>query len=262
MKQLLMVFLIGIMVSEAHGQQSVDIGFFGGSGTYFGDMTKTEWQKSINPAYGAFLRYNFNPRYGLRFNILNGNIGAVGEFDSQKWNTTDVNNKYWDFNKNVLDISLQFEFNYFKYIVGDKSTPYSTYLFGGVGMQTYNYNIQYLSGQFSGPEITPTIPFGLGFKFNLGKRIGLGIEAGFRKSFSDKLDDLDDPLSYEITKNISNVVETTEVNYTDQYHNNDWTSYLGIHLVYKLIYGNKEWILRTPKQNILDWGIENNSKKR
>lgn len=258
MKQLLMVFLIGLMVSKAHGQQSVDIGFFGGSGNYFGDMTKMDWQESINPAYGAFVRFNFNPRYGLRFNVLNGNIGAIGEFDSQKWNTTDPNNRYWDFNKNVLDISLQFEFNYFKYIVGDKATPYSTYVFGGVGMQSYSYDPQYLTGQFSGSEITPTIPFGLGFKFNLSRRIGLGIEYGMRKTFSDKLDNLDDPLSYDIPD--GEVV--TKVNYTDQYHNNDWTAYLGIHLVYKLIYGNKEWILRTPKQNILDWGIENNSKNR
>jgi hypothetical protein len=260
MKQLLMVFLIGLMVFEAHGQQSVDIGFFGGSGTYFGDMTKTEWQKSINPAYGAFMRFNFNPRYGLRFNVFNSNIGAVGEFDSQKWNA-DPNYKYWDFNKNVLDISLQFEFNFFKYIVGDKATPYSTYVFGGVGMQSYSYDLQYI-GQSSGSEITPTIPFGLGFKFNLSKRIGLGIEAGMRKTFSDKLDNLDDPLSYEITDNLSNVVSVTQVKYADQFHNNDWTSYLGVHLVYKLIYGNKEWTLRTPKQNILDWGIENNSKNR
>ena len=249
MKQLLSVFLIAFMVFTAHGQQSVDVGFFGGAGTYFGDMTKTEWQKSINPAYGAFMRFNFNPRYALRFNVLNSNIGAVGEFDSQKWNA-DPNTKYWDFNKNVLDISLQFEFNYFKYIVGDKEKPYSTYIFGGVGMQTYSFFINNIDGS----EISPTIPFGLGFKFNLSKRIGLGLEAGLRKTFSDKLDNLDDPLSYEKT----NGDLVTQIYYTDQYHNNDWTAYTGIHLVYKLIYGNKEWELKTPKKKILDWGIKNN----
>lgn len=236
------------MVFEAHGQQSVDVGLFGGAGTYFGDMTKTDWQKSINPAYGAFMRFNFNPRYALRFNVLNGSIGAEGNFESNPWT----------FNKNVLDISLQFEFNYFKYIVGDKVTPYSTYLFGGIGIQTYNYDIQYTTGQITGSEINPTIPFGLGFKFNLSKRIGLGIEAGLRKTFSDKLDNLDDPLSYPLTTGD----QVTQINYTDQYHNNDWTAYTGIHLVYKLIYGNKEWVLKTPKTNILDWGIENNSRNK
>jgi hypothetical protein len=244
MKRFFIVFLIGFMMFEAHGQQSVDIGFFGGTGIYFGDMTKTEWSKSINPAYGTFLRFNFNPRYALRFNVLNGSIGAIGEFESVPV----------QFNKNVLDVSLQFEFNYFKYIVGDKEKPYSTYIFGGVGMQTYHYNINSIDGS----EISPTIPFGLGFKFNLSKRFGIGIEMGLRKTFSDKLDNLDDPLSYQITKGD----QITQINYTDQYHNNDWTTYTGVHLVYKMIYGNKEWVLKTRKKNILDWGIENDTQRR
>jgi hypothetical protein len=247
MKRLLMVFLIGFMVFGAHGQQSVDVGFFGGTGTYFGDMTNTKLLKSINPNYGAFMRFNLNPRYALRFNVINGNIGAVGEFDYQPLNP-DQNDKYWDFKKNVLDISLLFEFNYFKYIVGENTTPYSTYLFAGVGIQTYGFNI----GNIPGSQISPTIPFGLGFKFNLTKRIGMGLEMGLRKTFADKLDNLDDPLTHPDIKGLP-------VYYTDQYHNNDWTAYTGVHLVYKLIYGNKEWELKTPKKKILDWGIENNS---
>ena len=254
MKQILMVFLIGFMAFKALGQQSVDVGFFGGAGTYFGDMTKTELAKSINPAYGAFMRYNFNPRYALRFNVINGTIGAVGEFES----------KPWDFNKNVVDVSLQFEFNFFKYIVGEKETPYSTYIFAGIGMQSYNYSIDprltslvdatyFDKTHQPGLVLSPTIPFGLGFKFNVSKRIGLGIEAGLRKTFSDKLDNLDDPLSYTIKPG----TPPDQVNYTDRYHNNDWTAYAGIHLVYKLIYGNKEWVLKTPKSKILDWGIHN-----
>ena len=111
----------------------------------------------------------------------------------------------------------------------------------------------------SASVLSPTIPFGLGFKFNLSRRIGLGLEAGLRKSLSDKLDDLDDPLSYNIEKQGE---PDTKITYTDQYHNNDWTAYAGIHLVYKLIYGNKEWELRTPREKILDWGIHNSQYNR
>jgi hypothetical protein len=257
MKRLLIVFLIGFTVFKALGQPSGDIGIFGGAGTYFGDMTKIEFSESVNPAYGAFVRYNFNPRYGLRFNVLHGNIGAVGEFDSQTWDPNPIDRR-WDFNKSVTDISLQFEFNFFKYIVGEKETPYSTYLFAGVGMHSFEYAYRNLITQSEGSEISPTIPFGLGFKFNLSRRIGLGLEGGLRKSFSDKLDDLDDPLSYQVTEG----EEVTVINYTDQYHNNDWTAYVGIHLVYKLIYGPKNWQITTPREKILDWGIENNSKNR
>ena len=253
---------MGFMVFKALGQPSVDVGIFGGVGTYFGDMTKVDLLKSIHPAYGGFMRYNFNPRYALRFNVIDGAIGAQGEFNSQPW----------DFNKNVLDISLQFEFNFFKYIVGDKTTPYSTYLFAGIGMQTYNYSVDqtklaplvdatyFDNGHTSGPVISPTIPFGLGFKFNVSKRIGLGIEAGLRKTFSDKLDNLEDPLSYTITTNTNNQV--TNVNYADRYHNNDWAAYAGIHLVYKLIYGEKEWEIKSTRDKILDWGIHNNQNNR
>lgn len=254
MKQFIVVFLIGLMVFKAQAQPSLDIGFFGGAGTYFGDMTRTEFSKSVNPAYGAFVRYNFNPRYALRFNVLNGTIGAEGAYDNQLWNIDPVTGQpftEWNFDKNVMDISLQFEWNFFKYIVGDKATPNSTYIFGGLGMQNYGYTDIYAPGG-SNSEVAATIPFGLGFKFNLSKRIGLGIEGGLRKTFSDKLDNLDDPLGYP----------APEPKYTDTYHNNDWTAYAGIHLVYKLIYGYKEWDLNTPRKRILDWGIENNPNNR
>ncbi|MFA5330029.1 MAG: DUF6089 family protein [Prolixibacteraceae bacterium] len=255
MKQLLVIFLVGFLSVKALGQQSVDLGFFGGAGTYFGDMTKIDFQKSVNPAYGGFLRFNFNPRYALRFNVLNGTIGAAGEFDSQKW-VTDPNVKNWGFNKNVLDLALYFEWNYMKYIVGDKETPWSTFIYGGVGMQMYSYEITYDSGPISGSEIAPTLPFGLGVKYNLSKKWGIGIEGTLRKTFSDKLDDLDDPLSYYTE------ADNVKVTFTDQLHNNDWTAYLGIHLVYKIISEDSNWELRTVKEhNMIDWGIFNKSRR-
>jgi hypothetical protein len=257
MKQLLVIFLVGFLAVEALAQPSVDIGFFGGAGTYFGDMTKTNFQKSVNPAYGGFLRFNFNPRYGLRFNVVNGTIGAEGEYITNPWS----------FNKNVTDISLNFEWNYLKYIVGDKETPWSTFLYGGIGVQMYNFSVNqddlipivdptYFDQPIrSGGVTTPIIPFGMGFKYNLSRKWGIGLEGGFCKSFSDKLDNLDDPLSYINTDNI-------QIKYTDRLHNNDWTSYVGVHLVYKLISGIRQWDLRTPRNNVLDWGIWNNNRRQ
>ena len=257
MKQLVAIFLMGFLTVEALGQQSVDVGVFGGTGTYFGDMTKIDFQKSTNPAYGGFIRFNFNPRYGLRFNVVNGTIGAEGKFEANPWT----------FNKNVLDISLNFEFNFMKYIVGDKATPWSTYISGGVGVQSYKYTMDsvrlallvdptyFVHAENSGSVMAATIPFGLGVKYNLSKRLGIGLEGSLRKSFSDKLDDLNDPLSHVNPEDIP-------IKYADQLHNNDWTAYIGIHLVYKMIYGNQEWEMKTPRKNMLDWGIWNKSRKQ
>ena len=240
MKRLLVIFLIGFLSVKAIGQPSVDIGLFGGTGTYLGDITQVVFQESVNPAYGGFVRFNFNPRYGLRFNVLNGTIGATGIVESEPWT----------FGKNVLDISLLFEFNYLKYIVGDKATPWSTFLFWGAGVQNYRFDIKGIEGS----EVVPTIPFGLGFKYNLSKRWGIGLEGSMRKTFSDKLDNLDDPYSYVNG-------EGKKITYTDRWHNNDWTAYVGFHLVYKMIYGNREWELRTPRKKMIDWGIWNSNRK-
>jgi len=136
-------------------------------------------------------------------------------------------------------------------------------------MQTYNYvrddaalsqivDPSYFGfADASGPVLCATIPFGLGVKYNLNKRIGIGLEFGMHKSFSDKLDDLDDPQSYMN----SDVDPPVKVEYTDYWHNNDWSSYLGIQLVYKLLYGNRNWEMRTPRNNMIDWGIWNSNKK-
>jgi hypothetical protein len=53
--------------------------------------------------------------------------------------------------------------------------------------------------------------------------------------FSDKLDNLDDPLAY---KTIIDGNEE-EITYSDVTHNNDWTGYLGVHLTYKIYIGKK-----------------------
>jgi hypothetical protein len=256
MKKLLLFFLVVFLLSKAFSQPSIDIGLFGGVGSYIGDVSKISFTKSVNPAYGGFVRYNFNPRYGLRFNVVDGQIGASGKAEYYNSSSSNdgpelITNGNYSFKKNVLDVSLNFEWNYLKYIVGEKTTPWSTFLYGGIGVQTYKYNG--VQDGTSGTVITPTIPFGLGFKFNLSKRWGFGLEGGMRKTFSDKLDNLDDPLSYQSGDQM--------IKYTDSSHNNDWTTYVGIHLVYKLIYGNKNWELKTRRNKMIDWGIQNKIRK-
>lgn len=258
MKQLLVIFLLGFLAVTSLGQTSIDLGVSGAGGTYFGDMTTVTFQKSVNPAYGAFLRYNFNPRYSLRFNVMNGTIGAEGQYDSG----------LWEFKKNVLDVSLLFEFNFLKYMVADKQTPWSTFIFGGIGVQRYNYanredelnplvDPTYYDPKIShtyGGVFAPTIPFGLGVKYNIGRKWGIGMEGGLRKSLSDKLDDLDDPRSYIDASG-------NQISFADQFHNNDWVGYFGFHLVYKIIGQNQNWELRTPRKRMIDWGIWNKNRK-
>jgi len=234
MKKLLLVFATVWITVSGFAQKTADIGIWGGSSGYIGDMDETKPFQSFNLNFGGYFRYNFNSRVALRAMILSGNFSSEGVVEGQ----------YWAFNKPVQDLSLQVEINYLKYILGVKNTPYSSYVMAGVGVAYFSYDLDPALIAVFNPDhnkgdvvkkesvVTSTLPFGIGFKYTIGKRLGVGVEYQMRKLFTDKLDDLDDPLAF-INAN------GEEITYTDQIHNNDWSAYLGIHLTYKIYIGKK-----------------------
>jgi hypothetical protein len=206
---------------------------------YLGDLDETNPLQPISPNFGGYFRYNFNSRVGLRAMFLTGKFTDGGVIEGEPWS----------FNKGVQDFSLQVEINFLKYILGVEKTPYSAYVTAGIGVAYFPYdmdpgfiasfNPQTNKGSYPLSEsvMTPTVPFGIGFKYSLGQKLGIGIEYQMRKMFSDKLDNLDDPLAYNTYNTDSTVKE--EITYTDAIHNNDWSGYLGIHLTYKIYMGKK-----------------------
>jgi len=228
-----MVFAAVLYTFSGMAQNTADVGVWGGASAYWGDMTKVNYNQSVNPLFGAYFRYNFNSRYSIRAMYLTGKVGAVGEME----------NIPWDFNKPVHDFSVQMEINYLKYILGIKKTPFSPYILGGVGVMYYNYSLDPAAIYSFNPShnkgivqtensvMALTLPFGMGIKTHIGSRFGVGVEVLFRKVFDDRLDNLDDPMAY--------IKNGKEVTYTDFIHNNDYTAYLGIHLTYMIYMGEK-----------------------
>jgi hypothetical protein len=239
MRKILLVFATVWITVSGNAQVTADIGVWGGTSVYLGDLDKTNPLLPLNPNFGGYFRYNFNSRVGLRAMFLTGKFSDEGVIEGEPWS----------FNKGVQDLSLQVEINFLKYILGVEKTPYSAYVTAGVGVAYFSYemdpafiasfNPQHNKGGNPPNEsvITPTVPFGIGFKYSLGQKLGIGIEYQMRKTFSDKLDNLDDPLAYNIYNTDSTVKQ--EITYTDVLHNNDWSGYLGIHLTYKIYMGKK-----------------------
>jgi hypothetical protein len=243
MKRLLLVVAIVLVTLSGHAQKTADIGIWGGTGTVWGDMDDNTPFQTFNLNFGAYFRYNFNARVGLRAMFLTGKVSNQGT----------VENVAWDFDKMVQDLTVQAEINYLKYVLGAKKMKFSPYVTVGLGVSyfTYNYrpeeifafNPAYPELIYDGggtllvnpheeSMVVPTIPFGIGVKYTIGQRFGIGVEYQMRKYMSDKLDDLDDPLAY-----VNGTGET--VTYTSQNHNNDWVGYLGLHLTYKIYIGKK-----------------------
>ena len=258
MKKIFVIILSILSYYTVSAQSNADIGIWGGIGSYTGDMTHVDKASSLNPNFGLFLRYNFNSRVGLRTSAMLGPMGASGKYEENDW----------EFKKFMADLSLMGEFNFFRYIMGSKRHPATTYLLGGVGASMFNYNydpakmspmLYYLNPVFYGKLpanvqqalITPqnqgviglNIPIGFGFKFNVGKRMGVGIEAILRKYFNDKIDNLDDPRKYYTVTQYDDTgapVGGYWQGYNDFLHNNDFTIHFGVHLTYRFYQGGQE----------------------
>ena len=228
-----MVFAAVWITVSGSAQKTADIGIWGGTSTYFGDLTNVAVFQTFNPNIGGFFRFNINPRVGIRTMILSGKFNETGVIEGESW----------EFNKNIQDLSLQLEVNYLKYILGNKKTPFTSYVTFGIGLaylpydldpeliEVFNPDHNKGSDKRSTSETATTIPFGIGFKYSLGSRLGVGIEYQMRKMFSDKLDDLDDPLAH--------YGPDGKVLYTSEIHNFDWPAYLGIHVTYSFYLGKR-----------------------
>lgn len=234
MRKIVLVFTAVVLTVSGFAQKSADIGIWGGTSTYFGDIKEAPPIQTFNLNFGAFFRYNFNARVALRTQFLTGSFAADGM----------VEDVPFQFKKNAQDVSFMMEINYLKYILGEKKTPFTPYILGGFGVMYFPYKVDSLglvtireiNRDYPGniveeSVIAPALAFGFGIKFSVGPRMGVGIEYQMRKLFDDRFDDLDDPLSFE-TVNSEGVTET--IKYTDFLHNNDWPGYLGINVTYKI----------------------------
>jgi len=191
-------------------QRSADYGIFGGVSSYLGDINPNRPFYSPRPAGGLFYRYNLHPRQSIRGNIF---IGGLQGYDS------DFNNLYQQtrgntFSGSVLEGLLQFEFNFLPYSTQGKRWNYTPYFATGVGIAFFNTNSPINDHPFQ-----PVIPFSVGFKINIYKNLGLEAEYGFRKTFYDNFDGLEDKVSPD---------------HKAWLHNNDWYSFAGISFTWKI----------------------------
>jgi Domain of unknown function (DUF6089) len=206
MNRIYLLFLFLLVPFSISGQRNADYGIFGGVSSYMGDINTNRLFYSPLPAGGLFYRYNFNPRQALRTNIFIGGIQA---------NDLDFNNDFQQaraasFSGTIGEWALQYEFNFFPYSTQGKRWNYSPYLAAGVGITFINT---------TGLTYEPVIPFSFGFKINIYKNLGLEAEYGFRKTFYDNFDGLK---------------ELTDPSHYAWLHNNDWYSFAGISITWKI----------------------------
>ncbi|MEA1896943.1 MAG: DUF6089 family protein [Bacteroidota bacterium] len=208
-KVYLVLFSLFVFLGLAKAQSNIDLGVFAGTSHYLGDLNKERLFYSPSFSFGGFYRYNLNPRYAIKAAVnyipIQGNdADFANDFQQKRKN---------QFKTNITDISAQFEFNFLKFMHSPKKKTFSPYVSGGIGIALVNQ-----AGDFSYNFV---IPFGLGAKFHLTRRISVAGLWEFRKTFTDTLDGYDFPQNSEFGSTL---------------HNNDWYYIAGITFCYKINY--------------------------
>jgi hypothetical protein len=185
---------------------SEEIGVFLGGSYYIGDLNPMgHFNQFTKPAGGIVFRYNFNPRLAARANAL---FGAIEGDDSFSDNPAQQQRNLY-FKSNISELSAQLEFNFLDYEIGNEKNGFTPYIFGGLAGFVFNpqakVNDRWVDLQPLGTEgqgligaaskkkyklMQISLPFGVGIKANLSKNMGVSIEWGMRKTFTDYLDDV------------------------------------------------------------------------
>jgi len=263
---ILFSLLLGAFNSSAQRPQdkSAEIGVFLGGSYYIGDLNPlVHFGPMTKPAAGAVFRYNVNPRLALRANAFFGTIQADDAISS----SLAQQQRNLNFKSKVSEFSVQAEFNFLDYQIGNERKKFTPYIFLGIGAfkfnpvatyYNYSFTLQPLGTEGQGLDGGPRkkykltqvcIPFGVGIKTNLSKMIGLSIEWGMRKTFTDYLDDVSttyyNPAKLAAAHGAVSAVAADPSRGTDPNYSNvgrqrgnpttkDWYSFAGITLTLKL----------------------------
>ena len=190
MRKLLLMLMVLLpaarMSAQDDPQYRMEIGAGVGMVSYEGDFNGNVL-KNIQPMFSALWRYNFDPYKDLRLSATYGKLkGSSKDVDTYY---PDYATEEYSFNRNLLDVSLVFEYNFWPYGTGrdyrgaKRLTPY---IYGGIGATS-------ASGGGSKSVFTANVPIGLGVKYKLNERMNLGLDWGIHFSLSDELDGVKDP---------------------------------------------------------------------
>lgn len=199
-----------------------EAGVMVGTMNYSGELTKTIMDfKHMHFAGGVFLRYTFHKYVTAR---LQFSLGSVSGNDADSKNLVNqIRNLH--FRSSLFEADLKAEFNLLGYHPAHEKKV-SPYLFVGIGLFHFNPKARtfdqtpgiantwvplqplHTEGQADYfMQLKPykltqfSIPMGGGVKFAINSNLNIGLEIGFRKTFTDYIDDVSNTYWYDINTN-------------------------------------------------------------
>jgi Domain of unknown function (DUF6089) len=190
------VFLVLFQFSAS--AQNFHLDLYAGASNYNGDLQDKRYTFNQAHLAGGFgISYDLTDQFSLRSSLLFGTISGNDKYGKNKFRNL-------NFTSGITEGSLGV--NYFIYPVGTRSlTPYlfaavavfhfNPYTYDTSGKKTYLRPLStegegFIPGRNYYNLTQMSIPFGGGVKLSLSDNIDVGLEFGYRKTFTDYIDDV------------------------------------------------------------------------
>ncbi|NQX97843.1 MAG: hypothetical protein HRT73_08190 [Flavobacteriales bacterium] len=209
---MLIVLVLALTASlSGYGQYNVDYGFSLGASNYLGEigggigsrrggvvdmkLNFTKW------ALGGFYRYRVSPKIAVKASL---NYIRLSGDDSKTLNPS-RRARNLNFKNDMIELTGVGEYYIYKVNdvgrTGRYSTDFNLYLYGGIGVFYSNPKGQNSAGDWvslkpletegvSYSNINLAIPLGIGFYYTIQRKYRIGLEIGWRTTFTDYIDDV------------------------------------------------------------------------
>lgn len=203
------VFAVCVFTSSRAQDAVVQEGEFGiglGAGHYFGDLNTRARLNRAKMAASIFFRKNLGNYIALRAGLSFAQLGYSDAYNTQN---EVMQARNLSFNSKVWELTLQGDFNFFRFMPGEPGYSFTPYITFGAGVFAYDPYAYYRGekvmlrtlgtegqGSTQYPDRKPysttalCIPFGGGIKFALNSRVNVGFEVLHRFTNTDYLDDV------------------------------------------------------------------------
>ncbi|MDA8930133.1 DUF6089 family protein [Bacteroidia bacterium] len=188
------LYIVICLVAQSAMAQSWEVGAMAGGSNYHGDLAYNIVPKETNVSGGAFFKYNFNEYWTVRPTLSYMKIsGADSNFNEYRLRNL-------SFRNNIYEVSNVMEFNFQPFsnqAIHGRTTAYALL---GLGLFLHKpeakLNDEWVSLQPLRTEnqkyklMQISVPMGIGVKHAINPNFIVGFEAGWRKTFTDYLDDV------------------------------------------------------------------------
>ena len=193
------VVLCFLLISiQSYCQKELEAGIFAGDSYYLGDLNPDVHFRNAQLAYGAFARYNIDDRWAVKLAVTKGQVKGYSS------KTGFLPGRNLQFASPIWDCSISGEFNFFNYFTGSRYNWITPYIYAGIGvfyfdpvsggqrlrsLGTEGQNVGF-EGRKPYSQTEVNIPFGLGVKVSLGRKICITAFWELHKTFTDYIDDV------------------------------------------------------------------------